>query len=83
MILINTSFALVSIHIISTVIKPNNDPGLVIWWLCCTRYGHKGKFKTKILKENFIKFKENESRKLNSSSKKESENKESFMNKIK
>ena len=56
-VLINTSLALVRLNFIDTFVRPTNDPGIIIWWLCCIRFGHKGKFKTRELIENFGKFK--------------------------
>ena len=26
------------------MVTPKNDPGIIIWWLCCIRVGGKGKF---------------------------------------
>ena len=50
MILINTSLAMVKINVVDCIIRPQNDPGILVWWLCCIRFGNKGKFKTEIMK---------------------------------
>lgn len=31
-------------YVINPPMKPINDPGIVIWWLCCLRVGHTKKF---------------------------------------
>ena len=42
--MINTLFLMLNVFIIESMVTPKNDPGIIIWWLCCIRVGGKGKF---------------------------------------
>ena len=37
--LVNWSAYMVHANIINSYVKPKNDPGILIWWLCCVRIG--------------------------------------------
>ena len=43
-IMINTMILLIRINIVEHINNPKNDPGIIIWWLCCLSIGQKGKF---------------------------------------
>lgn len=36
--------------IVNPVVKPFNDPGILVWWLCCIRLGHSKKYRKKPVK---------------------------------
>ena len=42
--IINTLFLMIYVFIVKSMVTPKNDPGIIIWWLCCIRIGGKGKF---------------------------------------
>ena len=37
--LINVCYLMIYTYIINSYNKPKNDPGIVIWWMCCVRVG--------------------------------------------
>jgi hypothetical protein len=39
--LINFTAVMVYVNIIKSVYRPSNDPGILIWWLCCVNIGKK------------------------------------------
>lgn len=43
--LANFCGALIYLNITKAVIRPVDDPGISIWWLCCVKFGRTGKFK--------------------------------------
>mgnify|MGYP006121657475 CR=1 FL=1 len=53
---INVSMIMVRVFIIDSTTIPKNDPGIVIYWLCCLRFGQRGKYseeyKMKQVKKN-------------------------------
>ena len=57
-VFVNINCIMIRIHIIDNPIAPRNDPGITIWWLCCLKFGQKGKYleKSKIreIKRNFF-----------------------------
>ena len=43
-IMVITIMFLVRINIVEHINTPKNDPGIIIWWLCCSSVGQKGKY---------------------------------------
>ena len=46
------SIIMVLINVIYHTWKPDNDPGLFIWYLCCLRVGQTGKYNKRSIKKN-------------------------------
>lgn len=46
--LMNICYLLIYSNIIHNWNKPSNDPGIVIWWMCCLRLGQSRKFDQKL-----------------------------------
>ena len=44
-LIINTLGFLIYYEIVNPIVKIKNDPGIVVWWWCCTRFGQNGKHK--------------------------------------
>ena len=42
--MINGCAGLIYLNVHKAVIRPVNDPGITIWWLCCIKFGQTGKF---------------------------------------
>lgn len=53
---------MIRVFIVDSKIIPKNDPGIKIWWLCCIKFGQKGKhseeYKIKKVKEELFEIKE-------------------------
>ena len=39
--------------IIENYLLPMHDPGITVWWLCCIKFGQKGKYSEKMIKEKY------------------------------
>ena len=40
--------------IIENYLLPMHDPGITVWWLCCiNKFGQKGKYSEKMIKEKY------------------------------
>ena len=53
---------MIRVFIIDSTTIPKNDPGIVIYWLCCLKFGQRGKYseeyKMKQVKKNLYELKE-------------------------
>ena len=53
---------MVRVYIVDSKIVPKNDPGITIYWMCCLKFGQRGKFteeyKINKVKENIEELKE-------------------------
>ena len=45
---INSMGALIYYEV-NPIVKLKNDPGIIIWWMCCLRFGQKGKYNKEYL----------------------------------
>ena len=53
--MIHLSFAVIYVNILNNYLRPQNDPGILIWWLCCLRLGQTGKYAPKKKKARKVK----------------------------
>ena len=52
-IMFNSCMFVIRNFVVLDLYAPPNDPGIVIWWLCCLRIGQKGSFTEKAEKKRY------------------------------
>ena len=46
-VVLNLSMLFIRVFVVDATIIPKNDPGITIYWLCCLRFGQRGKYTEK------------------------------------
>jgi hypothetical protein len=65
-IMLNVGGGLIYLNVLRAVFRPKDDPGILIWWLCCIRIGSRGENaqKSKTKNQSVIDKKTNKSKSI-------------------
>ena len=51
-VMVTFSMLCIRLSIIDSLVVPKHDTGITVWWLCCIKFGQKGRYSSKeIIKE--------------------------------